>query len=95
MNEVDLMSRSFYCTVCKILTQNPVDHREDEHDGEWSIDINRVVSEEGGQWIAQDSDMGHYTPHMWVDVDGQDMCSECGAVKIAEEIVDEYVGDNK
>lgn len=35
-------------------------------------------------YVAVPADMGHYSPHMWHEVDGRETCLECGAVKVPE-----------
>jgi threonine dehydrogenase-like Zn-dependent dehydrogenase len=67
----------YYCTRCDEIVEIP--HRKDEHDGDISIDLLQVTVE-GRDLVAIEDNMGHYSPHMWTDVDGHEMCVECGAV---------------
>lgn len=39
-------------------------------------------------YVAQPADMGHYSPCMFIDVDGFEQCAECGKVKIPTDMVE-------
>lgn len=73
----------YYCTDCQeIVGISPHDHRDEEHDGDPMTDIYRITDEQDGHLLAKDDGMGHFTPHIWSEVDGVQVCSECGAVKL-------------
>lgn len=77
LNTVGDLSGKYYCTDCHEIVEIP--HRQDEHDGDMRPDLLQVTVE-GRNLIAIDEQMGHYSPHMWTDVDSEEMCVECGAV---------------
>ena len=84
-----------YCTVCQeIVGIHPQTHRNEEHDGRPEVDVLPIEYQDAdGRWIATSHGMGHFSPHVWIDVDGQDMCSECGAVRIDESVVEQATSD--
>ena len=75
-----------YCTNCyEVVPMGEISsHREEEHNGRMDIDL-VPIHIEGDGYIAQDSSMGHFSPHQFIDVDDHQMCGECGAVKIKTE----------
>ena len=87
------LRHTYYCTLCQeIVGTSPKKHRDEVHDGNLQADIAPLENKDSdGRWIAKPEGMGHFTPHVWVDVDGQEMCGECGAVRIAEDVIDQYV----
>ena len=93
MGDTERLYHHYYCTHCQeIVGVHPKEHRDEEHDGRPEIDVHPIEEQDSdGRWIAKSSDMGHFTPHVWMDIEGQEMCGECGAVRIAEEVVERYV----
>ena len=81
MVRVEHHGHGVYCEVC-----------EEVHDGtggcDHRLDRKMGVLRSSDGFIAKPADMSHFSPHMWVDVDGMEQCSECGAVKLSEEMVE-------
>lgn len=76
----------FFCLECQEVVD--IGHASAEHDDP-TVDvygIDRASASDSG-YIASDRDMGHYSPHVWIEVDGLDMCGECGAVQVPEEVI--------
>jgi len=91
-----LIGRAYYCTACKEIVGNrPLEHRANEHDGDHLTGIHLIEDRDtDDRLIAVPSGMGHFTPHIWTDVDGQDMCAECGAVRISDSVVNDYLNSS-
>ena len=82
-----------YCTVCYQVVSDPVTHRDKEHDSDYTIDIWQIEKMGDGEYLAQGDDMGHFTPHVFMEVNDHEMCGECGAVKIKESDIPEEDDD--
>lgn len=71
-----------YCYMCQEVHDGTdgCDHRFDKKAG---------VEKTADGYAAQPNDMGHMSPHMFVEIDGMKQCTECNRVKIPTELVDE------
>jgi hypothetical protein len=78
-----------YCTTCYEVVRlgQSSSHREEVHDGELEPDIVPIHSAGGGEFVAQSDKMGHFSPHMWTQIDDHEVCAECGGVKVQPEDV--------
>lgn len=47
------------------------------------------IMKDGDEYITNPADMGHYSPHMFIEVGGMQQCAECGATKIPAEMMDD------
>ena len=78
-----------YCTKCRdLVDETSFEHREADHDGAEGPEIVPIVDRQDGQYIAQRDDMGHVTPHVWMDLEGHQMCGRCHAVKVPTEVIE-------
>lgn len=84
MSMVTHYGHGVYCYVCQAVYEST--------DGcEHGLDRKAGVQKTRDGYLAQPAEMGHYSPHMWMEIDGMEQCGECGAVKIPDEMV--LVGD--
>ncbi len=87
MSSVALMGHGVYCYICVEVHESTDDC---DHD---------LGDKAGVQWarsegyFAQPDSMGHHGPHMFIEVDGMEMCAECEHVKIPDEMVESQDGD--
>ena len=87
-----------YCMTCYEVVRlgQSTLHRDVVHDGLMAPDIVPIQATMGEGFIAQASGMGHFSPHVWMDVDDHEMCGECGAVKVKpEDVPDSLVTDTE
>jgi len=82
MSRVEHFGHGVYCEKCQDVhdSTDGCDHRFEKKNG---------VRKEGDYYIAQPPNMGHFSPHMWMDVDDMEVCGECGATKIPKDMVQE------
>jgi len=71
-----------YCYRC-------VDVHASTSDCDHDLGDKAGVERVDGGYAAQPNDMGHYSPHIYMEIDGMEMCSDCQRVKIPEEMVPE------
>lgn len=82
MTRVTLHGHGVYCHACDEVydSTDECDHRLDRKSG---------IHKERDYYIAQPAEMGHYSPHHWMEIDGIPQCPECGAVRLSKERVEE------
>lgn len=84
MNLTDFHNQ-FWCTEHEEIVS--LAHSNDDCDANDHYEITAIVD---GQPVAKPGDMGHLSPHVWIDVDGLEQCAECEAIKIPDDAVDSY-----
>lgn len=81
----------WYCKTCQeIVGSQPISHREKEHDGSFDVGLMRIDGQSDDQPVATPDDCGHFTPHSFAEVDGQQVCQDCGAVRLSDDVLEEY-----
>ena len=78
MARVSHFGYGVWCYRCQKAYDNTsgCDHDLGQKDG--------IQKQVNGSYLTQPADMGHFSPHMFIDVDGYEQCAECGATKIPE-----------
>lgn len=75
----------YFCDSCREVVSDPVKHREDVHEDDEYHQYNVLPIKDRGSeenmYIAQERNMGHYTPHIWTENEGMESCGECGAIR--------------
>jgi len=88
------------CTLCyEVVPMGEIkSHREEVHEGRFAdVEIVPIHKESKGL-IAKARDMGHFSPHVFHEIDGHQMCGECGGVlveerDVPEDLISERLGD--
>lgn len=77
---VTLYGHGVYCSRC-------IEVYESTNDCGHNLGAKMGVQRTDDGYAAQPDGMGHYSPHVYHEVDGMDTCLECGRVKISTEMV--------
>jgi len=90
MSRVEHLGLGVYCRLCDTVYDgtDACDHGLDERDGV------RPARRSPTGYVAQPPDMSHHGPHMWIEVEGNEVCHRCEAVQIAPEDIPETVRDH-
>lgn len=83
MSRVHHLGHGIWCYACQEVHEGTdgCEHELGRKDG---IQIHR-----DGGYITDPADMGHFSPHQFIEVDGFEQCAECGATKIPAQLVDD------
>ena len=81
MSRVRLTEHGVWCYVCQEVHN---DTGQCEHGLEKKDGIERSMD----GYITDPADMGHFSPHMFHEIDGFEQCMECGATKIPANLVE-------
>jgi hypothetical protein len=68
---------AYYCFDCESRIEGPVCDCDEPRRGDHNGTVRLRLS--GDNLVAQPDDMGHYSPHQWIEVDHGEVCAECGA----------------
>ena len=84
MARVSHYGHGVWCYIC-----------QEVHDGtdgcEHGLDRKDGIKRSTDGYITDPADMGHFSPHMFGEIDGFEQCLECGATKIPTELVETAV----
>lgn len=89
MSRVSLHGHGVYCYVCQEVYPTASTDPDDDIP-HCSHDLSNKAGVQKGEdgYFAQRNDMGHRTPHLFMDIDGFQTCSECDRVKLPDVLVE-------